>query len=56
MRLQVQVMVEHRSQGNQGLAVRVLGVERQQGLIPLPGASSCCGSGCCSTSSCCCSW
>jgi hypothetical protein len=52
MNVTVHTFVEHRSSSHQGVVAQTTGPE----FLPLPGASSCCGSGCSSSSSCCCSW
>jgi hypothetical protein len=52
MDVTVTAVVEHRSSSQQGIRARNVA----DGYLPLPGASSCCGSGCCCSSSCCCSW
>lgn len=52
MNISVSTTVEQRDLGQQQLPGRY----SPTGFLPLPGASSCCGSGCCCSSSCCCSW
>ena len=52
MKLVVTAVVEHKSSAHQATVTQ----SGRTGYLPLPGASSCCGSGCCCSSSCCCSW
>jgi hypothetical protein len=52
MDITITALIEHRDRAQQALPLS--GVSDR--LMPLPGASSCCGSGCSSSSCCSCSW